>query len=744
MRKLVLLLVVLFGCITLPASAQITRQQEREAEWKAYALPQTNFARQVDAGKSFVFRVPTNWQQQGTGLTFTGPHNSRLAVVVEKIPDGYPLQEYFGSFLRQVRDTPTAETIITRRTQIQELEARELVIDTPNDEGETYRSTSWVTVMGPTAITFMLQAPVPHAAELEPFFKAVVQSVIFVPQGYAKFETLRSSTIKSPAPGPIHEIESIVATLNEVNANREVAIGRLSSLFSSHADAAIDLLLDRRPFVRTAAVQALARSNNAVLKPFLWYVLDDEEPLVAEAAARAVASAPDVVGKTLYESMSGFDTEKIARVWQFMPKEKRIELLQKIFSETAVVRTAAAPPPPATPPPGKAPAGKAPSKPGVTVIVGETTPVKPGMPVPDITVGVANDPDVQIGALTLLNTIPHADFKLPLARIMASASNPLIAMGLQIANLRGESLPLDSLFKLVSSSDQQVSKHAAQSLGLSATVTDIPRVEALISKDSTSAKKELDDELKLSVKKIRFRHELGSAKSTTEFREIIHKALSDSSLADFAWRFDCEPSVAGCSPNQAPLKTDFTVKPFGENLFPKKVRHYTAIPNPAQAVQKFYETLNGMQLESPRAQSNLTITMGYVRQSLALELGAPVDATTLIEYTGIDPNSPIAFGAWTADRALDSTAGAERKAIVLRVKDRARFERTVERFQESASAFTNLTDYVAAGTRAIAALPALLPLTAQAVLAVDTKKPRKRVVLSYAMGGEKVWNGVRV
>src|SRR6185503_19611636 len=113
--------------------------------------------------------------------------------------------------------------------------------------------------------------------------------------------------------GPIHEIESIVAPLNEVNANREVAIGRLSSLFSSHADAAIDLLLDRRPFVRTAAVQALARSNNTVLKPFLWYVLDDEEPLVAEAAARAVASAPDVVGKTLYESMSGFDTEKIAR-----------------------------------------------------------------------------------------------------------------------------------------------------------------------------------------------------------------------------------------------------------------------------------------------------------------------------------------------------------------------------------------------------------------------------------------------
>jgi len=738
MRKLVLLLVVLFGCTAVPASAQITRQQEREAEWKAYALPQTNFTRQVDADKNFVFRVPANWQKQGTELTFTGPHNSRLAVVIETIPDGIPLQDYFGALLRQVRDTPTAETLITRKTQIQELEAREIVVETPNTEGEIYRSTSWITVKGPRAITFMLQAPVPNVAELEPVFKAVVQSVIFVTEEYAAFEALRSSTIKSPAPGPMHEIESIVASLNEVNANREAAVGRLSSLFSSHADVTIDLLLDRRPFVRTAAVQALAQSKNTALTPFLWYVLDDDEPLVAEAAARAVATAPDVVAKTLKQSLSGFNTETIARLWPFMPKDKRIELLQKIFSETAVARTE--PPPPAA----KPPAGKAPTKPDVKVIVDKLAAVKPGMPVPDITAGVANDPNVQIGALTLLNAVPREDFKLPLARIMASEFNPLIAVGLQVANTRGETLPLDALFKLVSSSDQQVSKLAAQSLGLSATVTDIPRIEALISKDSASAKKALDDELKYAVKKIRFRHELSTAKSDTEYREIIRKALSDSSLADFAWRYDCEPSIAGCSPAQAALKTEFTVKPFAENLFPKKVRHYTAIPNPGQTVQKFYETLNGMQLESPRAQSNLILTMGYLRQSLAWGLGAPVDATTLIEYTGIDPNSPIAFGAWTADRALDSTASAERKAIVLRVKDRARFERTVERFQESASAFTNLTDYVAGGTRAIAALPALLPLTAQAVLAVDTKKPRKRVVLSYAMVGEKVWNGLRV
>src|SRR4029079_18691106 len=196
--------------------------------------------------------------------------------------------------------------------------------------------------------------------------------------------------------------------------------------------------------------------------------------------------------------------------------------------------------------------------------------------------------------------------------------------------------------------------------------------------DSASSQKALDDELKLTVKKIRFRQELGSAKSATESREIIRKALSESSLADFAWRYDCEPTVAGCSPNQAPLQTDFTVKPFAENLFPRKVRHYTAIPNPGQSVQRFYETLNGLQMDSPRAQASLVLMIGYLRQLLANELSAPAADTTLIQYTGIETTSPIAMGVWTADKALDTTNFAERRAIVLRVKDRARFERAIQ------------------------------------------------------------------
>ncbi|HEU4837121.1 MAG TPA: transglutaminase domain-containing protein [Pyrinomonadaceae bacterium] len=719
------------------AQAPQTPAQAREAEWKSYTLPQTNFARQMSPEKEFLFRVPADWKQQGTELVFNGPHASLIRVTVQKIPDGYPFQEYFAAVLQGVKDLPGAtEATVTRKTQLQDLEAREIFFEMNTAEGDTIRSTSWITVSGPLAVTFNFQTPIAHATELEPFFKAVVQSVVFVSHGYTALESLRSSIIKTPTPGPVNEIESIVAALGDATSDRESPVNRLASLFSTHADVTLDLLLDRRPLIRAAAVQALARTSNNTLKPFLWEMVGDRELLVAQAAARGVATDPDVVAKILKHSISGYRTELIARVWPFMPADKRVELLQQIFSKTAT--------------PGKLslpPSEKSITKTEVTVKALELKPVKPGTPVPDVTVGVSTDPRIQLGALTLLTMIPVDEFKLPLARLMASNHNPLIAVGLQVAELRGEALPVDTLIKLVASSDEQVSKLAAQSLGFSATVSDIPRIEALVSKDSAAAKESLDDELKLSIKKIRFRNELNTAKSTAETREIISKALNDPLLDEFAWRYDCELTPNGCGPATSlpTVKPDLAVKSFAENLFPRKVHHYTAIPNPGQSVQRFYETLNGLQMDSPRAQASLVMMIGYLRQTLANQLSAPAEAQTLIEYTGIDPNSPIAMGAWTSDKALDTTALAERRAIVLRVKDRARFERAIAALQSPSYSFASMTDYVAIGTRAIAALPAFLPLSVAAVRSVDTnKRPSDAPVVQYSFVTEKEWNGLRI
>lgn len=142
MRKLFPLLLLLLCTSVASGQAQLTPAQAREAEWKSYQLPQTNFARQLSPEKQFLFRVPADWKQQGADLVFTGPNTSVIRVTVQKIPDGYPFQEYFASVLQGVRDVPgAAETTLTRKTQLQDLEAREIFLEIDNTEGETYRST---------------------------------------------------------------------------------------------------------------------------------------------------------------------------------------------------------------------------------------------------------------------------------------------------------------------------------------------------------------------------------------------------------------------------------------------------------------------------------------------------------------------------------------------------------------------------------------------------------------------------
>ena len=108
MRKLFPLLLILLCTSVASAQAQLTPSQAREAEWKSYALPQSNFARQLSPEKEFLFRVPADWKQEGTTLVFNGPHTSHIRVNVQKVPDGYPFQEYFASVLQGVRNMPGA------------------------------------------------------------------------------------------------------------------------------------------------------------------------------------------------------------------------------------------------------------------------------------------------------------------------------------------------------------------------------------------------------------------------------------------------------------------------------------------------------------------------------------------------------------------------------------------------------------------------------------------------------------
>src|SRR5262249_7772294 len=143
--------------------------------------------------------------------------------------------------------------------------------------------------------------------------------------------------------------------------------------------------------------------------------------------------------------------------------------------------------------------------------------------------------------------------------------------------------------------------------------------------------------------------------------------------------------------------------------------------------QKVYESLHGLQMDTPRAQAGLVLMLTTFRKMLGEKLSAPVEAEELIDYTGIDPDAPIALGSWNAENMPDGIHSAERRAIVLRVKDRGRFERTVDDFQQNEAGFMKLVDILGIGSRVIAALPAVLPLTAKSAIAGDRQGSSEKV-----------------
>src|SRR5262245_2200911 len=135
MRKLLLLIICLFWGGTVSLNAQVPGLAEREAEWKSYALPQTSFSRQVITEHDVIFRAPADWKREGESLDFSGPNGAQLSVLATRVPDGYPLTEFVAGVLKATGDElGSSDSILTRRTQFQDLEAREILVESPDPD----------------------------------------------------------------------------------------------------------------------------------------------------------------------------------------------------------------------------------------------------------------------------------------------------------------------------------------------------------------------------------------------------------------------------------------------------------------------------------------------------------------------------------------------------------------------------------------------------------------------------------
>lgn len=747
MRKLSLATVgLVLTCLGLFAEghAQTTPVSRREAEWKSYALPAADFVRRVDSSGTVLFRVPANWKQEepSTGqqeekrYRFIGPHSSLLQVSVQKIPDGLPLQDYLAAILRQLRNLPgSADSQIVRHTELSGLEAREILFELPDENGNLSRRLIWCAVGGPTAVAIVLIEPADLTAEIEPSFRAVVQSAMILEKDkYAAFAALRRAAIKEEKPTRIDEVQSIIATVNGLDAPaRTAALAKLGSIFSTVPDSAVDLLLDRRPLVRAAALEAIANSKNRLLDALLLNALHDEDVFVSDRAARAVATMPDIVATLRRESFDWISPEITGRVWPYLNKSARLQILAEGFAarDQLVVRRAT-------------PGGRS------SAAVTERTDA---------------DPSGQMSLLVLMNSVPVEDFKLPLAQILRAKNDVLTAGALQVALERHESLAVAELFKLLSSAAVEGQRLAARNLGESATVANIAQIEDFAKRieapppiaqpiaqpistpansQQSAQNKRLAEELRIAIKKIRLREALGHA--TTDSRpQLLKEALTDPVLADWVWsryvREEKPLPTAGSDPKRNNSLAQISA--LGANAFPERVGRYVAIPEPASLFRKFGESLNSIQMDSARTQANLVLVLYTLHGQLARQLAAPADQA-VFEYSGIKITEPIAMAQWTASGAPPGLASAQRKAIVLGVADRYRFERSLTLYQKQIGNFASLPDYLSVGARFLGALPVILPISAEMLLKERPEEKKEAPVLNYGFSGETDLDGYTV
>jgi len=787
------------ACFALRSYAQSLSIDEREAEWQNLKVPPALYSRYVDVKETLSVRVPAEWKKtEDEGLKFTGPEGVELQVIVDEIPYGIPLRAFVESIMQSLRNLPVGPDAITlRKTQIAGNEAREVLFELGDPTGADSRRLIWTTVDGANAFTFIFIMPAERAAEMEPYFKGVIQSALIFRKsfGYYGFKSARAMAFEKDEPVRIDEAQAIAPDLDSLDiAARAKAVEKLASLFATNPDPALDLLADSRSMVRAAAVDAIVASGNKRLVDILLFVLDDFEPFVFERAAKRLSENPGIVSILQSHTSNWFVTSRLMRVWPFLDAKSRIVIAGETFkakspdfqvdlSKGRILIPG--PPPPA------AVTKKKPDTPAKTNVKGpnEVMVVKapqPALKAPQSApVGLLGSRDYL--SLLLLLDIPTSDFKMPLKQIVARGVAEHTAAALQVAEARRESLPLEDLFKLLNSTDDNVQRRAAISLARSASIADIPRIETEIkelesppppppppAKSRGSAKavkpkpvekvdekkvesaiddtfsiikpvfddKQLAQELRLTVRKIRLREQLDKLKGE-EREPVIRQAMSDPSIADWVLEEYASDMIEGPlsnAPTPSPA-TQMVIAPLGENIFPANVTSFAAFPNLSSALGKLDDSLSSIQMHSARGQAGLVLLISAFKDAVR-RLLATSDTPSILDYVGIKSDSAAAVATWKPSYA--SAATVERKAVVIRTTDRERFERLLSVYQTQLGGFKSLPDVVAFGSRLIGMAPALLPLGAAVASDLTPSGPREVDTFKESFIRYDQYNGYQV
>jgi Flp pilus assembly protein TadD len=755
-----------FICLTAISDAQ--NATLREAEWQSFKLPAAEFTRITDPTKTLIFRVPSRWERKGDTLEFSGGENLELRVVLSQIPEGVGLKNYVASILQSLQNVPGGiDGLSVRRVQLSGIEAREIVFDYQDLKGALLRKDVWVAIDHSRVVMFVFSSPIATVAEITPYFKAVVQSATLFPHEffYNEFDGARSKAIKTSKPSRVDEAQNLAAALESRDlAVRAKAISDLSQLFAASSDAALDLLVDRRPFIRAGAVRALAASKNPALNDLLLFAVQDLDWYVAAQAAQAVAVLPNVL--TILRDESGkwrSNHQKFLDIASLLDVNTRAQLANSLFTE---VKSSAKPssknpinviaPPPPTPRVTPTPKTRGKVKKGAWVSakpLGFVSVKAPGF--------LANDE--QFLALNLLTDVPPELLKIPFADIVALNNGPMTNLALTVAIDRKEVLPVELLFKALD--DDATSLLAAMALGHSATPADLAKIEAVIQKLSAKQPAEkaavqkdapsirqpdqaklLINQLEVASQRVQLRERLKTVSDKPARLALLHEAARDGRLALWVWhehlREEIEGGRTAGQPTSARTKAP-TIAPLGENLFPTGTQFYTALPKPGEALTKLGDSLTNLQMDSAREQAQFVYFLKAMREQMVETLGAD-ERESFFEQIGINPDAPMAFASWLAEGAPNSQTGAERSAAIARVVDRDRFERALMVYQKNIGSFASFSNYASGIAHFVGLIPAIFPSLAADLLDPKEKKIPEVRPSNLFLAGTEECNGYAV
>ncbi len=689
------------------AIAQSADRAARASQWDSYQLPSGEFTRFVDRQKGFSFWRPAAWQDSlqpdGSRLFKPASDGVNLIALVEDVPDGLGVASYVSGVMQSFRNEPIKpESVTVRRVMMGGLEWREVSHDIEAQPGALIHQTMWFTAVGPRAYGFALTVQNEELEKYEPILKRVVLSARIGAAGHwnEEFENLRADFAANPKPLAGREIEaaSIAEALRTGREPFAGAVERIAKLFAESPDAAIDLITDTDPQVRTAAITALGKSNHPQTVAALLWALSDKDLYASAAAAQALASrgAPALAAIKGKLPALADNPSSIVRAGVAFGEPASRELIEEsLRGEDAKQHLAA------------------------LQLALTLEKLDPPLPWPKLL--ASNDLGVLHATIAVLQRHRPAGAASELVKLLGGENE------LWAARALGEVAPVETaqaLSKRVAEIDARLDK-----LGKSASRASVARKSkakpddkqgeqtetfSLVSAAELKAKPEdarlalARGELDMSARKIGFRDRWNQAKNDAERNRIIseidkgHGDLSEWAQVSLRRVPGHEANITGFDP--AKLKD---APATGETIFPKETFSYVMAPDFAATMDKFDSALSGVQMATVRDQMTFALILKALKAALASKLGVDVTGDAS-KATGVDLKSPIALASWPA--LENKEADRTHSAVVARVTDRARFERLLATYQEEFGDFDQFFTVTAALARFAGIIPAAVPV----------------------------------